>query len=123
MCQRAEIVQLRTQIKLYRQFRLCDKRKQNSLSIDSNAIVSIYAKDNAVTKQLNGAIHKYTKGKLDIDSEYNKALDKRIEETSRKVEAWEKLPEGHRRKKSVSEFNDNAIEYVIPPLDLRSSGE
>ncbi len=35
---------------------------QNSLSIDSNAIVSVYAKDNAVTKQLNGAIQKEQNG-------------------------------------------------------------
>ena len=63
-------------------------------------------------KRLSSLVEQYTKGKLDVESEYNKALDKRIEETSRKVEAWEKLPEGHWRKKSVSEFNDNAIEYV-----------
>ena len=39
---------------------------QNDVSIDSNAVVSVYAKDNAITKQLNEAIQKENSGKMTV---------------------------------------------------------
>lgn len=40
--------------------------RQNSLRIDSNAIVSIFAKNNAVSKQLNEAIKSELKGNVSV---------------------------------------------------------
>lgn len=40
--------------------------RQNNIRIDSNAIVSVYAKDNAVTKQLNDAIQNEMKGNTSV---------------------------------------------------------
>ncbi len=40
--------------------------RQNNIRIDSNAIVSVYAKDNAVTKQLNNAIQNEMKGNTSV---------------------------------------------------------
>ena len=40
--------------------------RQNNIMIDSNAVVSVYAKDNAVTKQLNDAIQNEMKGNTSV---------------------------------------------------------
>lgn len=51
---------------LFAPFEIDGYGRQNSIRIDSNAIVSVYAKDNAISKQLRDAIQDEANGKISL---------------------------------------------------------
>lgn len=72
----------------------------------------IYLSKVLTLKTLSGIVRKYLKDDLDLSSTYDAALNTIADKDLAKVQAWERLPEGHRRQESAKLYHANIEEYV-----------
>lgn len=92
-----------------------DKKKKDILAESKNAydkLEMIYAADTMGVKKLSSVFDRWNKGKIDLEEEYKKAIDKLKAQEEKRVEQWRKLPEGHWRHKTVELFDTNFEEYA-----------
>lgn len=72
-------------------------------------------------KTLSGIVRKYLKDDLDLSSTYDAALSTIADRDLAKVQAWERLPEGHRRHESAKLYHTNIEQYIQKEYKLQKS--